>query len=117
MVIDKKLALNKRKSKFILIVKSNSFINMTNVGENPTESSLILVKLKKIIRKSNWLCHNINAILLTKYYLSIKSIKTLFHLVSLNQRIIGSYKTKRINVELIIILIIIELFNLLYLRN
>ena len=38
--------MNKRESKFVSIVKSNSFINMTNAGENPTESLYWLSRRK-----------------------------------------------------------------------
>ncbi|KAM3136087.1 hypothetical protein pb186bvf_011892 [Paramecium bursaria] len=39
--------MNKRESKFVSIVKSNSVINMTNAGENPTESLYWLSRRKQ----------------------------------------------------------------------
>ncbi|KAM3142669.1 hypothetical protein pb186bvf_005328 [Paramecium bursaria] len=39
--------MNKRESKFISIVKSNSVINITNAGENPTESLYWLSRRKQ----------------------------------------------------------------------
>ena len=47
--------MNKRESRFVSIIQVNTVINMTNAGDNPTESIYWLSKKRPSGSPSDWI--------------------------------------------------------------